>query len=117
MEAVDEALLERSGVGERDLGQESGVEAQSDRHHRDQHRGAEAAPDPFAGAERALHRGEDPAADEQRQRQRCRGAGGIGKQQKRGLNVRALQRRSGEDEAEYRPGARGPEQAGRDAQQ
>ena len=42
---------------------------------RGEHSDAEAAPDPFAGAERALHRREHAPADEQRERQRRRGAG------------------------------------------
>ena len=68
-----------------------------DRDDAGQHRDAEAAADPFAGAERPLHRREDPAADQQRERERGRGAGGIGEQQQRraGRWRPAVPRRSG----------------------
>ena len=49
--------------------------AERDRDDRDQHRDAEPATHPFAGAERSLHRREHAAADQQRERERSRRAG------------------------------------------
>ena len=112
LEPVEQALLERRRAGQRDAGQEAGVEAQGDRDDRGQHRDAEAAPDPFADPERALHGGEDPPADEQRQRERRGGAGGIGEQQQRGARRwrPAAPRRSGSGRG---PGRRRAPRAGR----
>jgi hypothetical protein len=56
----------------------------------------------IATAERALHRLEHAAAEEEGQCERGRGAGGIGEQQQRCLGVGPFQRRAGEDEAENR---------------
>ena len=72
--------------------------ADGDRDHADQHRDAESAPDPFAGAERALHRREHASADQERDREGRCGARGVGEQQ---------QRRPGSRPAARRPSARG----------
>ena len=64
MELVDQTLFERGGARERNLGEEPGVEAQRDGRDAGENRGAEAPPYPFAGTERTLHRGEDPAPDQ-----------------------------------------------------
>ena len=117
-EPVEQALFERGRAGERDAGEKAGVEAQRDGDDADEHRDAEAAPDPFADAERALHRGEHPPADQQRQRQRCRRAR---PHRRSSSDVSAtlapLKRRAGQDQPQHRPGAGRPQQARRDAEQ
>jgi hypothetical protein len=67
--------------------------------------------------DRFLHRGEDAAPDQQRQRQRCGGTRGVGEQQECGSDIRALQRRAGQDQAEHGAGAGRPEKAGGDTEQ
>ena len=52
MQRVDEASARARRAGERDLGEQAGVETEDDRRDSGQHRDAEPAPDPFAGAER-----------------------------------------------------------------
>ncbi len=109
---VDQLLLDAAGAGQRDAGEQAGIQAQRDRGHAAQHQHAERAAHPFAGAERALHQREHLAADQQRQAQRGGRAGGIGEQQQGGLHAGAVQRRAGQQQAQDRPRARRPQQAG-----
>ncbi len=110
-------LLETARGDRRHTRQRAGIQPERNRDHAAQHRGADAAADPFAGAKRTLHRGEHASADHQRHRQRRRRAGRIGDQQQRGADARAAQRRAGQHEAEDRSGAGRPQQAGGNAQQ
>jgi hypothetical protein len=64
MELVDQALFKRGGACKRNLGEEPGVEAQRDGRDAGENCDTEGPPYPFAGAERTLHRGEDPAPDQ-----------------------------------------------------
>ena len=97
MKLVEQASARAQSCWPAKARQETGIEAQRDRDDGRQHGDAKAAADPFAGAQRALHRGEHPAADQQRQRERRRGAGRVGQQQQRRLRRSRLAapRRSG----------------------
>ena len=116
-ELVEQSLLEARRARQRGLREGAGVEAQGNGDDAHEHGDAQAAADPFADAQRALHRGEDAAADQQGDGKRRRRARGIGQQQQRGLDVGAVQRRAGQDEPQDRPGAGRPQEAGGDAQQ
>ena len=83
-----------------------------DRGDRDQHRDAQAAPDPLSRTQRTFHRGKNPPADQKHERQRRGGAQSVGEEQKGSVGARAFQRRSGQNEAEDRARTRRPQKAG-----
>ena len=83
----------------------------------DQDQHAKRLANAFAGADRALHRREHLAADEQGEGQAGRGAERIGEQQAGGGRAGAGQGRAGQDDAEDRPRAGRPQQAGGDTEQ
>ena len=114
---VDQRLLDGRGLRQRDIGEIIGVDAERDGGNSHEHQHAEAAPHPFARAERALHCGEHTSADKERQRQRGRSTRRISQQQERGLDVGALQRGTCQDQSQNRPRAGRPQQPRRDTEQ
>ena len=105
------------GAGQRHARQKAGVQAEGDGGDARQHQHAQGAAHPFARAQRLFHRREHPPADQQRHRQRGGRARRIGQQQQGGLDAGAVDRGARQDQAQDRPGAGRPQQAGGDAQQ
>ena len=116
-DAAQQRLFQTAGASGRNPGQQARVQAQADGDHANQHQGAQAAPHPFAEAQRALHGLEHPSADQQGQGQGGGGARRIGQQQNGRADARALQGRAGQDDAQDGARAGRPQQAGGYAQQ
>jgi hypothetical protein len=117
VDLLHERFLQCRGGAERHLAQQPRVQPQRDGADTRQHRRACHAPHPFAGAQRALHRGEQAPAEQQRRRQRGARARRIGQQQQRGAQARAVQRGARQDQPQDRPRARRPQQPRAHAQQ
>ncbi|MCY1401498.1 hypothetical protein D9M71_166180 [compost metagenome] len=115
-QAVHQLLFQSAGGGEGQSSQHAGIHAEGDGGDAGQHGGAEAALDPLADAKGLLHRGEHLAAEQHGEAQRSSGTGRIGEQQQGRIEACALQRGAGQDQAEDRPRARSPQQAGGDAE-
>ena len=111
-ERAGKAAFDGVGLAGRKVGEDARVEPERDDDDGAKDEDAQAAADPLAGAERALHRREDASADEQRKAERGGRTKRIGEEQQGGAGTGARQGRAGQDQAEDRSGAGRPEQAG-----
>src|ERR1700730_6793753 len=114
---VEQRLFDRRRACERNPRKKLHIQTGGDENHPGKYGDSKTAAQPFADAKSSLEKRQHSSASRKRQGKGCRRAEGVGQEQKRGPSARAVERGTGQDEAEDRTGARCPQQPRGDAEE